>query len=109
MSDKTLPIPTSPGPARTTIFADAVTDAIVANGVARLSLAMTGPDGKPVSVGTLCVPVMQLPALAAGLGNLIQQLQAKAREAQQQQAKPVQATNAEANPGAADAAFRFNT
>ena len=107
MSDTSQPSPTAAGPARTTIFADAVTDAVVAHGVARLSLAMTGPDGKPSAVGTLCVPVMQLPSLVNGLGNLIQQLQAKAREVQQQQAKPVQATT-EPNTGAADAAFRFN-
>ena len=98
--------------ARTTIFADAITDVVVANGVARLTLAMTGPDNKPAAVATLCVPVMQLPAMAKGFGNLVQQLQEKVQEqvrAAQQQ--PQRAAQPAAIDGAiaADSAFRFKS
>ena len=92
------------GPARNTIFADAVTDVVIANGVARLGLGMAGPDGQMQTVTTLCIPVMQLPAIASGLNNLLQQMQAKAREAQQGRAAEGQAQAA-----AAGAAVRFNS
>lgn len=103
MSDK---LPAWVAASRTTIFADAVTDVIVANGVARLSLAMTGPEGQPSPVGLLCVPVAQLPAVAAGLNNLLQQMQTKARPVPPA-GRDTAPTEAEA--AAADAAFRFNS
>lgn len=87
--------------ARPTLFADAVTDVIVAHGVARMTLAVAGQDGRPMPVATLCIPVMQLPGFATGLNTLIQQMQQKAREAQQAQ------SDAEPDAGARDAAFRF--
>lgn len=92
MSDKPIPTP------RITVFADTVTEVVIANGVARLGLGMAGPDGQVQTVTTLCIPVVQLPSIAAGLNGLLQQMQAKAREAQQGRA-------AEAPPS--DAAFRF--
>ena len=107
MSDTPIPPPAASPAARTTIFADAITDVVVANGVARLTLAMSGPDGKPMPVATLCVPVMQLPAMANGLGNLMQQLQDKARASQQQQ--PPQQRAAQPTAVDSDAAFRFNS
>ena len=103
MSDRNPP---GPATAPVIVFADALTDVVVAHGVARLSLAMTGPNGKPQAVATLCVPVMQLPVIASGLGNLLQQMQAKAKDAQLQGRPPVAADTLAA---AADAAFRFNT
>jgi hypothetical protein len=39
-----------------TIFADGLLDASVTHGVARLTLAQTGPDGKPMAVGQLVMP-----------------------------------------------------
>ena len=107
MSDKT---PAWAAASRTTISADAVVDVIVANGVARLSLAITGPEGQPSPVGLLCIPVAQLPNVAAGLNNLLQQMQAKGRQAQPQQQQPARsAATPEADAAAADAAFRFNS
>lgn len=94
--------------ARTTIFADAVTDVVVANGVARLSLAMTGPEGQPSPVATLCVPVAQLATIAGGLTNLLQQLQAKAKSLQSQAGAAPAADPAEQS-ASADAAFRFGS
>ena len=40
-----------------TIFADGILDASVTHGVARLTLAQTGPDGKPVAAGQLVMPL----------------------------------------------------
>ena len=54
---------------RTTLFADGMLDATVTNGVARITLAQSGADGKPIAVGQLCVPLIQLPALANGMVN----------------------------------------
>ena len=108
MSDK---MPAWAAASQNTIFADAVMDVIVANGVARLSLAITGPEGQPSPVGLLCIPVAQLPGVAAGLNNLLQQMQTKARQAPQppQQQPARVAATPEADAAAADAAFRFNS
>ena len=46
---------------RPTVFADGVIEAQVAHGVARVTLAMTGSDGKAVPCATLCVPVKSSP------------------------------------------------
>ncbi|MBE9606822.1 hypothetical protein IAI18_18305 [Acetobacteraceae bacterium H6797] len=70
---------------KATIFADGILEAHVASGVARISLAQTGSDGKPVPSGQLIVPLAQLPAMAKGLGNLLQQIEGKAKQVQQQQ------------------------
>src|SRR3712207_7591995 len=47
----------------TTLFrsADGILDASVTHGVARLTLAQTGPEGKPVAAGQLVMPLSQLP------------------------------------------------
>ncbi|MCB4821076.1 hypothetical protein [Roseicella aerolata] len=68
--------------AGTTIFADGILDASVTSGVARLSLAQTGPDGKPVPAGQLVVPLVQLPNMVNGLSSLLKQVEAKMREQQ---------------------------
>jgi hypothetical protein len=68
-----------------TIFADGILDASVTYGVARLTLAQTGPDGKPVAVGQLVMPVMQLPGFANGIMGLLKQIEAKVKEQQAQQ------------------------
>jgi hypothetical protein len=86
---------------RTTIFADGILDAHVNFGVARLTLAQTGQDGKPVPAGQLCVPLVQLPGLAKSLLTLVQQVEARMKE-QQAAAKP-EAPAAAPVPGS----FRF--
>lgn len=64
------------------IFADGMSDIAIANGVARITLAQTGAEGKSMPVAQLCVPVTQLPALANGLVQMLKQLQEKAQAAQ---------------------------
>lgn len=66
-----------------TIFADGLMDASVTYGVARLTLAQTGPDGKPIPVGQLVVPLVQLPAFANGLLGLLKQIEGRMKESQQ--------------------------
>ncbi|MBP0463234.1 hypothetical protein J5Y09_04870 [Roseomonas sp. PWR1] len=94
---------------RTTLFADGVIEAQVAHGVARITLAMTGGDGKAVPCGMLCVPVTQLPALVNGMGNLLRQIEERVRAqvAQQQQAPAGEAAAADGAVQAPSGAFRF--
>ncbi len=66
-----------------TIFADGILDASVTHGVARLTLAQTGPEGKPVAAGQLVMPLSQVPAFTNGLIALLKQIEAKVKEAQQ--------------------------
>ena len=87
-----------------TIFADGIMDASVTHGVARLTLAQTGPEGKPVPAGQLAMPLSQLPAFANGLIGLLKQVEAKAKEAQAQQGAG--AAGAEPPPSV-PGAFRF--
>ena len=65
-----------------TIFADGILDASVTHGVARLTLAQTGPEGKPVASGQLVMPLSQLPGFTNGLVGLLKQIEAKVKEAQ---------------------------
>jgi hypothetical protein len=96
---------------RPTVFADGVIEAQVAHGVARITLAVTGNDGKASPCATLCVPVTQLPALVNGMGNLLKQIEERVRAQMQQQqaAQPAAAPAAEpAAPADGPAgAFRF--
>ena len=92
-----------------TIFADGILDASVTHGVARLTLAQTGPEGKPLAAGQLVMPLSQVPAFTNGLIALLKQIEAKVKEAQQGTAgapAPAAASGAEAPsvPGA----FRFS-
>lgn len=64
------------------IFADALHEANIANNVARLRLSQITTEGRSVPAGTLIVPVSQLPALVNALGNLLRQLEVRARQAQ---------------------------
>ncbi|MCO6419758.1 hypothetical protein JYK14_26860 [Siccirubricoccus sp. KC 17139] len=68
-----------------TIFADGIMEASVHFGVARLTLAQTGADGKPVPAGQLVVPLMQLPAFSNAIMGLLKQVEAKVKEQQAQQ------------------------
>jgi hypothetical protein len=94
-----------------TIFADGILDASVTHGVARLTLAQTGPDGKPMAAGQLVLPLSQLPVFTNGLVGLLKQLEAKMKEAQAQQleggsAQPAAPNGAE--PPSVPGAFRFS-
>lgn len=80
-------------------FADGILDASVNFGVARITLAQVGSEGKPVPSGHLFVPVVQLPAFANGLLTLVKQIDSKMKEAQ------VAATPAE--PPAMPQSFTF--
>ncbi len=83
---------------RVTIFADGILDANITYGVARLTLAQTGAEGKPpIPCGQLVVPLVQLPAFATSLQGLLKQVEARMKEQQP----------ASAPEGAAPAAFRF--
>jgi hypothetical protein len=96
-----------------TIFADGILDASVTHGVARLTLAQTGPEGKPLPAGQLVMPLSQLPAFTNGLVGLLKQIEAKVKEAQAQQqpgagpAAPAVANGAEPPPSV-PGAFRFS-
>jgi hypothetical protein len=92
---------------RTTIFADGILDASVTFGVARLTLAQTGPDGKPVPAGQLVVPLVQLPAMANSLNGLLKQVEAKMKE--QQANAPAAAGGTDPGAGAPNVpgSFRF--
>lgn len=79
------------------MFADGILDASVNFGVARITLAQVGSDGKPLASGHLFVPVVQLPAFANGLLTLVKQIDSKMKEAQAQ-AAPLAAVEAQAMP-----------
>lgn len=103
MSDAKAPPPAPIVPPA--IFADAVTEVAIAHGVARLTLGMMSREGPPTPVVTLCLPAAQLPVMAAGLANLVQQMQARMRDSQQ---RPPETAAAAAPEDHSDAAFRFN-
>jgi hypothetical protein len=94
-----------------TIFADGILDASVTHGVARLTLAQTGGEGKPVPAGQLVMPLSQLPTFANGIIALLKQIETKMKEAQAQGSAPGGAPAAEASgaaePPSVPGAFRF--
>jgi hypothetical protein len=91
-----------------TVFADGVAEAHVANGVARIALVQAGSDGKPAASGLLVVPLTRLPAMANALVGLLQQIEAKVKEAQAQSTAEAQASApAQTTDGAGTSAFRF--
>jgi len=86
-----------------TIFADGILEASVNHGVARLTLAQQGADGKPVPAGQLILPLAQLPHFANGIMGLIKQIEGRMKEAQAQAPAPSSEPDLAAVPGA----FRF--
>ena len=89
-----------------TLFTDGILDANVTHGVVRLTLAQTGSDGKPMPAGQLVMPLVQLPAFANGLVNLLRQVETRMKEAQAQQGQqPV--NGEEAAAPTIGSAFRF--
>ena len=91
---------------RPIFFADGVTEAQVANGVARITLATSATDGQALPCATLCVPVAQLPAFVNGMANLVRQIEERVRTQiqQQQQGQP---TAHGIEPPQAGGAFKF--
>ncbi|UPY37703.1 hypothetical protein [Sediminicoccus sp. KRV36] len=65
----------------TTIFADGLLDVSVQHGVVRLTLGRLGADNKAVPAGLLVVPLVQMAALTQGMARLMQQIEAKIKEA----------------------------
>ena len=65
-----------------TYFADGLTEATVRHGVARLSFATQGADGKAASGLTLAIPLPQVPNVANALIRLLREVEARAKEAQ---------------------------
>jgi hypothetical protein len=89
------------------IFADGMSDVSIANGVARITLAQTGPEGKSMPVAQLCVPVTQLPAIANGLVQMLKQLQEKAQAMQASAAAQPENPTQLGGPTISPGAFRF--
>lgn len=87
-----------------TLFADGILEASVNFGVARITLAQTGSDGKPVPSGQLLLPVVQLPAFTNGMMTLLKQIESKVKQAQAQQAEAAEAVK----PDDVPSAFRFS-
>ncbi|ATR20275.1 Hypothetical protein RMHFA_02220 [Roseomonas mucosa] len=101
MSSSNKPAPA----AHPCIFSDGIIDAQVRHGVARFTLGQTGTDGQLAPAGQLVLPLTQLPNLIGSITRLLQELEARARQAQQQQG-----TAAAAEPAPpAGGAFRFST
>jgi hypothetical protein len=94
---------------RPILFADGVIEAQVANGVARITLAMTGGDGKAVPCGMLCVPVTQLPGMVNGMGNLLRQIEERVRAQMAQQQAPTAEGAAAPDAASPSGAFRFQS
>ncbi len=92
-----------------TIFADGILDASIAFGVARLTLAQQGSDGKPVPAGQLVMPLAQVPAFTNSLIGFLKQVEARMKEAQAQQAQQAQPAADAAGQvgGAVPGSFRF--
>ena len=87
-----------------TIFADGILDASVNHGVARLTLAQQGADGKPIPAGQLILPLAQLPHFANGIMGLIKQIEGRMKEAQ---AAAPATPSGEPDLAAVPGAFRF--
>lgn len=87
-----------------TIFADGIFEATVHHGVARLTLAQHGTDGKPVAAGQLVMPLTQLPHFANSVLGLMKQIETRMKEAQ---AQAPQAPAGEPDLSTVPGAFRF--
>ena len=91
-----------------TIFADGILDASVAFGVARLTLAQQGNDGKPVAAGQLVIPLAQMPAFCNSLMGFLKQVDTRMKEVQaQQQSGGAADADQAGGPGPVPGSFRF--
>ena len=97
-----------------TLFTDGVLEAHVRHGMVRVTLGQTGADGKGVPNGQLVLPLVQLPLMLTSLAKLMQELEARARQASAgaqspaaaQEAAPLPAPGESPVPGGA---FRFTS
>ncbi|RVT95673.1 hypothetical protein EOD42_15865 [Rhodovarius crocodyli] len=91
------------------VFADGIMDASVHYGVARITLAQLGPDGKAQPSGQLMVPLVQLPAMANALAALVRQIEAKLKETPATAAAPAQPAAAPGEATPMPGAFTFGS
>ena len=77
------------------VFADAVMGVKLANGVVRITLGSLDADNKLEPAGTLILPLNQFHGTVRNLANAVNDLVAKAREAQ---AKSTEAQAADVTP-----------
>lgn len=101
-----------------TVFCDGVLEAHVRQGVARVTLGQTGPDGRPMPSTLLVLPLAQLPGFVGGMARLMQEIEARAKQqaatasggggaaAANGAASPVGGAVGDAPP---EAGFRFGT
>lgn len=89
------------------VFADGIMDASVHYGVARITLAQLGPDGKAQPSGQMMVPLVQLPAMANALAALVRQIEAKLKDAPAQPGAQAGAMPAGEAAAAMPGAFTF--
>jgi hypothetical protein len=57
------------------LVADGLTEVWIAHGLARITLAQTGSDGKASPVGQLCIPASQVQAIAAALTDVARRIE----------------------------------
>ena len=97
-----------------TILADGIFDASVNHGVVRVTLAQSGPDGKPLPVGQLAIPLVQLPGLVRSFNALLLQIEEKVRQQAQTAAlgaatvTPGKTAATETTASSLPGAFRFS-
>ena len=93
-----------------TLFTDGVLEAHVRHGMVRVTLGQTGADGRGVANGQLVLPLVQLPLMLQSLTKLLQELEARARQANVAQAPAADTAPAEqTDQGVSGGAFRFTS
>ncbi len=85
----------------THIFADGITSVRLANGVVRVNFGSLDADNKLQPAGMLILPVAQFHRTVQNLANAVNDLVAKAKDAQAQQGQ-VQEAAVEADAGSSD-------
>lgn len=95
-----------------TLFTDGVLEAHVRHGMVRVTLGQTGSDGRGVPNGQLVLPLVQLPLMLQSLTKLLQELEARARQASAPPAQPPEDAPPPVTPGdhgVPGGAFRFTS
>jgi hypothetical protein len=57
------------------LIADGFTEVWIAHGLARITLAQTGPDGKASAVGQRCIPVSQVQSIATAMVDVARRIE----------------------------------
>ncbi len=75
---------------QTTIFADALSEGIIVNGVARLTFSRIVAEGKVETGGLVVIPLSQIPQMINSLNLLMKQVEDRFKEsmAKQEQNSP---------------------